>query len=72
MKTQFWMVLSSNAGSSCSRIHLSAKEAKAEAERLTLKEQHPFFILEAVDICRPAPRVLWESLEKETTFERNP
>jgi len=69
MSEQFWMVLDSTAGSSCSKRHYDVAEAETEAARLTVKEKRPFYVLEAVDRCSPAPLVIWEDLESIATMD---
>ena len=60
---QFWMVLDSREGASCTKRHYDVAEAEAEAERLAIKEGRAFFLMESVDRCAPAPKVIWEDLE---------
>ena len=65
---QFWMVLDSREGASCTKRHYDVGEAEAEAERLAIKEGRAFFLMEAVDRCSPAPKVTWTDLERSSNI----
>lgn len=65
MLRKFWMVIGHDSATTSVR-HYKKEEADNEAERLVKKENKPFILLEAMELCKPKEiQVIWHGMREE-------